>query len=164
MFSAAYAHLVLTHVPLIGTLAGTVLLGLGLAFNNSPVSRAGFLALVASALVAIPTFLTGSAAEHAVELLPGVVEERVEHHEEVAIFGLVASLAVGVIALGSLIAFRRRPVPRALLLGLILLSLVPFGALAWTANSGGKIRHPEILSPEEAAQPAGAAGEVGEAR
>lgn len=156
--SAAYAHLVLTHVPLIGTLAGILLLGLGLIYRNDGVARAGFAALILSALVAIPTFLTGRAAEHGIEQLPGIAEVRVEHHEEVAIFGLVASLALGIIALGSLWYFRRRHIPRLYLFVLLVLSFIPFGALAWTANSGGKIRHTEVF-PETAAE-AGPEAEV----
>jgi uncharacterized protein YacL len=145
MLPAAYAHLILNHVPLIGMVAGALLLGAALTFRSSAVGRAGFAALILSALMVIPTYLTGEAAEEAVEELPGVVEERVEHHAEIAVFGLVTTLAVGVIALGSLWVFRRRPVPRLLLLVVLLLSLIPFGALAWTANAGGEIRHPEII-------------------
>lgn len=142
---AAYAHLVLTHVPLIGTLAGILLLGTALIFRSNGVARAGFAALVLSALVTIPAYLTGEAAEHEVERLPGVAEVRVEHHEEVAIFGLAASLALGIIALGGLWYFRRRDIPRLYLFVLLILSFIPFGALAWTANSGGKIRHTEVF-------------------
>lgn len=142
---AAYAHLVLTHVPLIGTLGAIVLLAVGLVFRNNAVARAGFLGLILAALVAIPTYLTGESAEEMVERVPGVFEPRVEHHADVAIFGLVTSLALGGIALVSLIAFRRRPVPRAYLFILTLLSFIPFGALAWTANTGGKVRHTEVF-------------------
>jgi MYXO-CTERM domain-containing protein len=142
---AAYAHLVLTHIPLIGTIVGTLILALGLIFRSDSVLRVGFAALIVSALLAIPTFLTGRAAEHPIERFPGIAEVRVEHHEEVAIFGLTSSIAVGLIALGALVAYRRRRVPRPFALGLLILSLVPFGALVWTANSGGKIRHTEIF-------------------
>jgi hypothetical protein len=145
MLPAAYAHLLLNHVPLIGTLAGVLLLGVALIFRNSAVARAGFAALIASALMVIPTYLTGEASEDGVEELPGVVEERVDHHAEVAVFGLVTTLAVGAVAVVALVAYRRRPVPRAVLLGVLLLALVPFGALSWTADAGGKIRHSEII-------------------
>jgi hypothetical protein len=154
MLPAAYAHLVLNHVPLIGTLAGAILLATGLVFSSSAVGRTGFAALALSALLAIPTYLTGKAAEDAVEELPGVEEERVDHHAEIAIFGLTSSLAIGVVALGSLWIYRRRPVPRALLFIVMVLALIPFGALAWTADAGGEIRHPEIR-PETAETPPG---------
>ncbi len=153
--NAPYAHLLLTHVPLIGTMAGILILALGIIFRSDSVVRVGFTALIASALVVIPTYLTGEAAEHEVERLPGVSEERVEYHEEVSIFGLASSIVIGAIALGGLVTFRRRAVPRVFVLGLLVLSLVPFGALAWAANSGGKIRHPEILRAAETTAPTG---------
>lgn len=145
MLKAAYAHLVLNHVPVVGVLAGVLLLGMALAFSNAAVARAGFAALIAAALVAIPTFLTGLAAEPGVEKLPGVKDERIDHHHEVAIFGLAAALAVGAVAAGALVAYRRRPVPRPLLIAILLFALVPVGALAWTADAGARIRHQEIL-------------------
>jgi hypothetical protein len=125
-------------------LAGILLLGAAYFYRSSPVGRVGLAALVLSALLVIPTYLTGEGAEQPIERVPGVVEERVDHHAEVAVFGLASTLAVGAIALGTLYYFRRRALPRAFTMVLMLLAFVPFGALAWTAYVGGKIRHTEI--------------------
>jgi len=69
---------------------------------------------------------------------------------------------LGAAALAALVFFRRRTLSRGVMLGLLVAGLVPTGALAYTANLGGQIRHPEIRSGEMApgGERAAAAGEA----
>lgn len=142
--SAVHLHLVLNHVPVIGTLIGVCLLAYALLRRDDRLVRVclGMFALLAA--VAFAAFLTGEPAEEAVEGLAGVSASIVEQHEEAALLATIALGVLGLLSLGALLRFRRAPLPRQAALLLLAAALVPAGLMAWTANLGGQIRHPEI--------------------
>ena len=141
----AHVHLMLNHLPLHGAIAGTVLLGLSIAMKRQAVARAGFVVIVVTAILAGAVYWTGEPTEELVESLPGVSESFIERHEEMALVAAIAAAAVGLFALYGLVALRRGGAP--LIVGIaFLLSLLPFGAMAYTAYLGGQIRHSEIRS------------------
>jgi len=143
MVNWAHVHLLLNHLPLYGAIAGTLILGLSLAMKRQALGRAGLMVIVVTAIVAGGVYLTGEPAEEQVESLPGVSESFIERHEEMALRAMIALAAVGLFALYGLVVLRRRPSPRTLALAFIL-SLLPLGAMAYTAYLGGQIRHSEI--------------------
>jgi hypothetical protein len=104
-------------------------------------------------VLAVATFLTAEPAEEAVEGLTGVSESLVERHEEAALLATIILGAFGGLSLGALLWFRRRALPRAVTLLLLAVALVPTGAMAWTANLGGQIRHTEVRPGATAAGP-----------
>ncbi len=142
----AHLHLVLNHLPVVGTLFVLLLLLLGIARQNDEIKKAALWFFVLVALCAIPAYLTGEPAEKALKGLPGVGENRIDPHEDFAKIALILVLAAGALALVGLIAFRARPVSVWFTLLILAFSLAAGGALAWTANLGGQIRHPEIQS------------------
>ncbi|MCS7065177.1 MAG: hypothetical protein NZL85_02755 [Fimbriimonadales bacterium] len=156
--NVAQQHLLLNHLPVVGSLFCLLLLAYGLARRSVEVQKTALGALVLVALLTIPTYLTGEPAEKVLEHLPGFSETYVEPHESMAKIALVASLVLGVLALGGLLLSRGRAVPTALLLLILLGNLATFGLMAYTAHLGGQIRHTEIRSE---AQPPPASGETG---
>ena len=101
--------------------------------------------MILVALWAIPAYLTGESAEELVEGLPGISEQLIEAHEESAELAFIFVEAVGAFALISLVARRFYKKLGNVLTILTLLGLIVGGGLiAWTANLGGKINHPEI--------------------
>ena len=142
----AHAHLILNHEPVVGLLLVLPILAWGLARRSQDLLRAGLSLLVLLALLSLAVFFTGEPAEELVENLAGVSEPMIERHEEAALFATIALVVVGALSLAGLLSFRRRAIPLRLPAVLLLLSLVPAGAVAWTANLGGQIRHPEIRS------------------
>ena len=142
--NAIHLHLMLTHVPVLGTVFALLLLGLGLARRSDELKKAALWAFALFAAFAVPVFLTGEPTEELVERLPGVSKAAIESHEDVAkiAFGLILSL--GAVALGGLAWLRRRPVSQRFALSVFTLALAASGLLAWTANLGGKVRHTEI--------------------
>src|SRR5690606_11037962 len=76
-----------------------------------------------------------------VENIVGVSEVQIEVHEEAGQLAGYGVGALGLLALGGLLVFRRRPVPRPVVLGALVLTL---GAVGYTANLGAQLRHPEI--------------------
>jgi uncharacterized membrane protein len=143
----AHVHLLLNHLPLIGSGIGILLLALGAVRKSGELKKTSLWIFVIAALVAIPVFLTGEPAEHIVEHLPGVAEPIIEQHEQAALFSLIAMEALGVISLAGLFVSRRSTDVSKLFAAIALgVSIIAAGLMGWTANLGGQIRHSEIRS------------------
>lgn len=141
----AHLHLLLNHLPVVGTILGLGLLIFAIWRRSNDLKRAALGVLVISALTAIPTYLTGEPAEGAVKELIGNPKQYIEPHEEVAGIALGGILVLGVTALVALIWFRgERSVPSWFVVIALIGSLVVTGLLGWTANLGGQIHHSEI--------------------
>lgn len=124
----AHLHIILNHVPVIGMPFAAGLLAYGLLRKSEEVKKASLLAFVAIAVLTIPTFLAGKAAEDVVEHLPGVSEQLIENHEGAALIGLIATLMFGAISLaGLLLSGRLARIARPLNITLLVLSLVVGG-------------------------------------
>jgi uncharacterized membrane protein len=142
-----HLHLMLNHVPVLGTAFSLALLGRALLRKSEELKKVSLGFFVIIALLAIPAYLTGEPAEELAENLPGVSKASIEQHEEAAQVAFAGVLIVGVAALGGLIFFRHgKPVPNWLAVIVLVLSLIVFALMARTANLGGLIRHPEIRS------------------
>lgn len=141
-----YLHLISGHVPVLGTCFGLCLLLVGMFRRSEELKRVALMVLVASALVALPAYLSGSPASGSLHrLVPGMATEPEEQHAEIAILALVGSLLLGVVSLAGLVFFRKgRSAPRGFLVLVVVLALLGSGLMAWTANLGARIRHPEI--------------------
>ena len=151
----AHLHLMLNHLPIVGTAFTLVLLVMGLLTKSEQIKRAGLVFLVLIALLAVPTYLTGEPAEESIQKLAGISGGFIEQHEEAAQTAFIAQIALGVAALiGLLISRRGRPLPNWLAGGLLVLTLAIAGLMARTANLGGQIRHPEIRTSQAPASPA----------
>jgi len=142
----AHLHLVLNHIPVLGTLIfAPLVLIWGMVRRSRDITITGLLLTFILALTAVPVYLTGETAEEQVEHAPWFQESRVETHEERAEAGLVAVLVTGAISVAALWRSRRgQPVGRVLP-ALVLLGLIVSASLfVLTALSGGEIRHEEI--------------------
>jgi len=140
----AHLHLMLNHLPVLGTIFGLVLLAWGVVRRNEMLQRAALATFVFTALAAIPVFLTGEPSEEIVEDLAGTAEAAIEAHEEAAVIALIAIEALGATALAALLLFRKRVVPRPLAGAALVFALATAGWMAQTANLGGRIRHAEL--------------------
>lgn len=146
-----HVHLMLNHVPVLGTVFGAVLLAYGVWRRNESWQRAALWTFAVAALVAIPVYLTGEPAEEAVEHLAGTGENAIEAHEQAALVSLVAIELLGVVAAVSVLVARlaQRGARAALAI-----AFITVGLMTWTANLGGKIRRPELRgAATPAAQP-----------
>ncbi len=140
---AAHIHLLLNHVPVLGTFFGLALLAYALLRRQQDVLKAALGVFVVTGLAAGVVYLTGESAEELVEGMAGITEALIEPHEESALVALVLAGVLGLAALVGLLFFRRG-VPGWLGSAVLVLALVAGGAMAWTANLGGRINHPEI--------------------
>lgn len=143
--TSAHWHLMLNHVPLLGLLFGTGLLTYGLWGAYENVQKGSLALLAVAGLSAVAVYLTGEPAEEVIEGLAGVSHEALEAHEGFGIVALTAGLVTGLSALGALLYGRlRRSIARWTVILTLGLAVVSIGFLAYTANLGGKISHPEL--------------------
>jgi uncharacterized membrane protein len=149
----AHLHLMLNHIPVLGTPFCMALVGWALIQKSEELKRVSLGAFVIVALLAIPAYLTGEPAEEVIEHLPGVSKATIEEHEDAATFAFAGVLAVGVAALGGLVFhWRAKPAPNWIVVVVLVLSVIVFAMMIRTANLGGLIRHPELRSDFRAQQ------------
>ncbi|NUO63124.1 MAG: hypothetical protein HOQ11_00870 [Gemmatimonadaceae bacterium] len=147
----AHIHLLINHVPVLGTLLVLALLAFAAARRSSGRTRDALGVLAVLGAVSVVVYLTGGAAEDSVENLPGVSERMIESHEEAALAATVALGALAALAIATLWRFRGRVLPRWVAFAGLFGTAVVAGMMAWTANLGGQIRHSEIRADGAAA-------------
>lgn len=141
----AHIHLIVNHLPILGSLFAAVLLAAGVLQKNLSLTRAGLVGVLAAGLLCIPAQLTGEGAEAIVQNMPRVSRALIQNHEAAAEQGFWALEGAAALALFSLLLLKNAS-PRARLLTLLTLALafVSFGLLGRAGNLGGQIRHTEI--------------------
>jgi uncharacterized membrane protein len=155
-----HLHLLLNHVPTVGFGIGIGLFALALSTRSNDLKQASLVVLVAVALISIPTYATGNAAQMNLqdrgEVSDGTTEGMVtlsliQTHEGAAFLALGFMQLTGALAWLALWRFRRTSQLSWAMGGTILvLSLLTMGLMAQAANLGGLINHPEIRGTEEA--------------
>lgn len=144
--NAAHLHLVLNHFPVIGTAISIFVLLIGLLKKSDEIKKISLMILVLTALVTIPVYLSGEKAQGKIEgNYEDVDEEYIDSHEDFALYSFIAMDIAGVIALAALFIFKKPKIlPASLSYFFLALLLIVNGMMAYTANLGGKIHHPEI--------------------
>lgn len=142
-----HLHLLITHLPIFGSILGALVLAHGLWTKNNQTKIAAYNLLILSAIGACIAYLTGEAAEETVENIQGVVESTIKEHEEFASFALVSLIILGLASiLGLFITLRKSPLTRTLGFVILFISLISFGLVARTGYLGGQIRHTEVVN------------------
>jgi len=147
--NATHIHLIITHLPIFGSILGSIVLSYGLATKSTYTQNASYLVFIISAVGAGIAYLTGEAAEETVEHIQGVVHDVIESHEESAKLALIS---MGILAVFSVVSlyfnYRKERFAHTLALITLILSLISFGFSAYTGYLGGKIRHTEIYNSQ----------------
>lgn len=151
--NTTHLHLVITHLPIFGSILGSFVLAYGLWSKSNETKIAAYCVLLFSSMGAGIAYLTGEAAEETVEHLQGIAESTIEQHEDFAVFALAGLLVVGLSALiGMLVTLKKSRLVDQTAIIVLLLSLLGFGLVARTGYLGGKIRHTEIGASATAVQ------------
>jgi uncharacterized membrane protein len=146
----AHLHLLLNHFPTIGTIVGLGLFVFSLLGKNEDLKRASLGIFVLIAVVTVPAYLTGRAAQEAVLDSPDVTQALIENHQDQALLAFAFMQLTGLFSWFGLWQVRRiSRVAGWNLAAVLLLSIVTLGLMASTANLGGEIRHPEIRSGQD---------------
>jgi uncharacterized membrane protein len=149
----AHLHLLLNHVPVLGTLFGLALLLYAVLRRNEGLKRVALGACTLVALMALPTYFSGEPAEEVVEHSAGVSEPAIESHEDAALGALAGVEVLGLVALVGLFLSRGgRALPANVARAAVLVAILTAGLMARTANLGGQIRHAEIRADAQPQQ------------
>lgn len=143
--NSAHLHLLVNHIPILGTLFGLLLLVLS---RWKPAGRGAVVsALILLILAGVASEVAVLSGENAHELLEGVAsvgEAELHEHEEMAETANVISIITGLAALAYLILLLRGNVVKTwVFIGMLALALVSSGTMLYTGLLGGHIRHPE---------------------
>jgi uncharacterized membrane protein len=139
-------HLSLTHVPVILSFVGLIVLAVALIIKNDIVIKTSFYLLLFAGLLAIPVFLTGEGAEETIEKLPGVSENIIGRHESIANISMIVIAVTGALSLVGLLFYKRAYFAKAVRFIVLLFAVASAALMAQTAHLGGQIRHTEIRS------------------
>ena len=143
--NGAQIHLFLNHVPVIGSLGILLILLVGLARRRDEFTRLALGLALLTALVTIPVFRSGEPAESRIEHMPGVTEQWIAPHEDMAKLALGAMLLFGALAAFALGTARAgRPLAGWVTPAALVLALATSGLMAVTAHRGGMVRHLEL--------------------
>ena len=141
----AHIHLLVNHLPVIGSFLGALVLAHGLYAKSDATKIAAYNVLMLSSIGAAIAYFTGEGAEEAVEGISGVLESRIEAHEEFAMIALVTLSILGVAALvANYLTLRKPKLTTKTAIVMLLLAFTSFGVAAWTGYLGGQIRHTEL--------------------
>ncbi|MBS1519249.1 MAG: hypothetical protein JSS91_14280 [Bacteroidetes bacterium] len=146
MMNGAHLHLILNHIPIIGSLFSIFILIIGIIKKSDDVKKVCMLVIIFTALLTIPVYLSGEKAQEKIEgNYDDVAEDMIEPHEDFALYSFIAMDIVGAMALISMFLFRKpKLLPNSFAFLMLALLIIVNGMMAYTGNLGGRIHHPEI--------------------
>src|SRR5215471_16745175 len=150
----AHIHLLLNHFPTIAFLIGLVLFLTAFYLKSDYLKRISLGIFLIIALLSIPVYMTGKAAQTAIKDQPGINAVLTETHQDAALLALTFMEITGVLAWIGLWQFRRLSrAAKGNLMSVLVFSIITFALMARAAYIGGEIRHPEITGEAQPADP-----------
>lgn len=149
----AHIHLLLNHWPVLGSFIALALFVLALIAKSDDLKQVSLAFFGLLALLVIPTYMSGNVAEEV--LRKSLQAPLVQAHQGAAMLGLVFMELTGIVALMGLWRYSRMSSPLPSQAGhwsspaVLVLAIATVGVMTVTGNTGGAIRHPEILSGPE---------------
>lgn len=154
----AHIHLLLNHIPIIGTIFAFCLLLLGYIRHSEELKEVSLGAFVVIMFITLPAFLSGTGAAQKIKDEPGISMDMINIHQGAAMLAFLLMIITGCFALVGWWQSRGKSRPQSWVMGaVILFSILTLGQMARTGNLGGEIRHPEIRSGDAATVAAGSA-------
>lgn len=142
-----HLHLVITHLPIFGSILGAFVLLYGLWKKSDSTNIAAYYVCIFSAIGGVVAYLTGESAEETAENIQGIAKSAIEGHEDFAINALISLIILGVASIGGIFVTIKKPsISRTFAVIVLLISLISFGFAMRTGYLGGQIRHTEISS------------------
>ena len=146
----AHLHLLLNHFPTVGMIVGLGVFISALLWNSDHLKRVSLGIFLAIALLSMPTYMTGNAAQEILAKNPAASLPLIEAHQSWALLAFIVISINGLFAWIGMWQYRRRGHPAPWVMPSILIcSLVSFGLMAVAANLGGDIMHPEVRDVAE---------------
>jgi hypothetical protein len=141
----AHFHIVLNHIPSLGSMAALLLLAAAIYTKNDELKKFTFLFIVLIAMAVLPTYITGAEAQRDVRNRPAVSRPMIQVHQNAAMVTLVLMTITGTFAWFGLWEFRRFSRAGTFTgTATLVATALTVGAILYTGSLGGKISHPEI--------------------
>ena len=157
-----HLHLLLNHVPTVGSVIALAILLLSFIRRDEALKHAGLEVLFLIAILTLPVYISGAAAQREIRNRPEVSTTAVRVHQDAALAGFAMTEFAGFVAWIALWQSRRRGgEARGLVAATTVLLMLALALSGRAANLGGEIRHPEILA-DVTADPAAPALSHGE--
>lgn len=151
--NAPHMHLLLNHIPTTGFAMAMAFFLAGIIWKSVNLQRLSLVVFFLVALLTIPTYVSGMAADQSLQNVGGISPALIQAHEDAVLIPVVLMVLTGFVAWLGLWQFRiTSRLPRWNLGLVFVLALVSFGLMAKAADLGGLIRHPEIQAAEDAAR------------
>lgn len=152
MTTLPHVHLLLNHVPTVGTAIALGLLILTLVRKHDALRRVSLELFCLIALITLPAYLSGVGTQLRLEEeMPELSVALMQRHHDAAVLASILMLLTGGFAWLGLWQFRRISRQTNVNLGaVLLLSALTMVMMARAATMGGEIRHPEILLDQSA--------------
>ncbi len=145
--NGAQLHLLTVHLPVVGMLAGLLLMSLALLRDSESLTRTAIGFVVFGTLFAAPAYFSGPEAMEVANRFAEIDEHLVEQHAIAAKASFFASVVLASIAIKVWWESTRMKTGKGTRVVLLCAMLVIAWLMAWTAHLGGIIRHPEIREP-----------------
>lgn len=139
-----HIHMMITHIPIIAIPVALVFFLHSIVRNVDSTRRFALIILVLTSVLVLPTKFSGEEAEEVIEHMPGVSKHLIHEHEEAADISVILTLLAGGAALVALLTSKKQNYTKYTNWAVLGLSTAAVASLMYTANQGGKIRHPEI--------------------
>lgn len=150
--NGAHWHLLVNHMPIIGGLMTTLVLGYGLFRRNNAIIQLSFGLFVLVSVATVITNQTGESAEHYLASIKALDRQRLHAHEEAADWANIGMYLTGILSLLALVWQRARQ--WQLLPTVVFVSaLVTFGLMTNVGRLGGLIMHRELRSEQAVTPP-----------
>ena len=145
--SQVHLHLLITHLPIFGSVLGALVLGYGIWSKSMHTQVAAYFLFVIAAIGAGIAYLTGEGAEEAVENIQGISESIIGQHEDFGMYALVSLIILGLASLMAIyVTLKKSSFAQTVSIIILVISLVSFVLVARTGYLGGQIRHTETSS------------------
>lgn len=147
-------HLLVNHVPIIGTIIGVLVVLVGAVLKMELVKRTGLVIYLATGLFVFAANFSGEEAEDIVEAQASwVSHDQIHEHEEAAETAMTITVIGLVLALIHLVNVPpSNSIQRLVLSAFLLVGIAGTIAVGVAGHEGGKIRRPDLGAPASAVQ------------
>ena len=144
----AHLHLVLTHFPPVLSLAGAFSAAVGVFRRRRELIQLSLLLLIVVGAMMPLVYVAGDRAADNIGKVDGVQQDAIAPHQHAAAIALTISIFTAIVAAALAVIDRRRAgLSQRFQILALAAAIVSAAPIAWTANLGGAIHHPEIRSP-----------------
>src|SRR5262245_25556960 len=152
LMNLAHFHIVVNHIPSLGSIAGLALLAAGIYRKDEVIKQFAYTVLVLITMAVLPTYISGAEAQRIVAKNPSYSAGMIQLHQNMAMITLLLMTFAGMFAWFGIWEYRRHKRSASLTTMATLITTTAAVVLVLeTASIGGKISHSEIREGADAA-------------